>query len=195
MFISHKSNTIKAIGDTERDCRRNTKRMSLEDYWPWIASITSGDPSVIDYSGEDYTVVECTDEDVEQRLIQLSDYIVHQPMKDSIYNIKWQNDLGDAEEILDQAGKSYDPKQYVQSHLIPDDTAKDARLLSDEWTLIRAERDRLLANSDWTQGGDSPLASGKKTEWATYRTKLRDVPKDQKDKTTYASITWPSQPS
>ena len=53
----------------------------------------------------------------------------------------------------------------------------------------------LAANSDWTQGGDTPLASAKKTSWATYRTKLRDVPKDQKDKTTYASITWPSEPS
>ena len=195
MFISHKSNTIKAIGDTERDCRRNTKRMSLEDYWPWIASITSGDPPVIDYSGEDYTVVECTDEDVEQRLIQLSDYIVHQPMKDSIYNIKYYAPKRDAEEILDDEGKSHSPKQYVQSHFVPDDTAKDARLLADEWVKIRAERDRLLANSDWTQGGDTPLTSAKKTAWATYRTKLRDVPKDQKDKTTYASITWPSEPS
>ena len=101
----------------------------------------------------------------------------------------------DAEEILDNDGNSHDPKQYVQSHFVGDDTARDARVLATEWKFIRAERDRLLANSDWTQGGDTPLTSAKKTAWATYRTKLRDVPKDQKDKTTYASITWPSEPS
>ena len=84
---------------------------------------------------------------------------------------------------------------YVQTHFIGDDSTRDARLLSDEWTRIRTERDRLLANSDWTQGADSPLTSAKKTEWATYRTKLRTLPEDQKAKKTYADITWPSQPS
>ena len=84
---------------------------------------------------------------------------------------------------------------YVQTHFIGDDTAKDARILAEQWTRIRQERDKLLTNSDWTQGADSPLASAKKTEWATYRTKLRTLPEDQKAKTTYADITWPSQPS
>ena len=63
------------------------------------------------------------------------------------------------------------------------------------WKCIRKQRNNLLIECDWTQGADSPLTSAKKTAWATYRTKLRDVPKDQKDKTTYASITWPSEPS
>ena len=34
----------------------------------------------------------------------------------------------------------------------------------------------MLTQSDWTQGSDSPLSSSKKTEWATYRQGLRDVP-------------------
>ena len=198
MFISHKSNVIQHIEEIEWNCRRKTKGLDKPEYWAWLDSVTTTDSEgvkTVDYSGEtDYTLVQCNDEDMDRRMRELGEYIVSSP-DGLVYNIKWQDDLGDAEEILDQAGKSYDPKQYVQSHLIPDDTAKDARLLSDEWTLIRAERDRLLANSDWTQGGDSPLASGKKTEWATYRTKLRDVPKDQKDKKTYADITWPSEPS
>ena len=83
----------------------------------------------------------------------------------------------------------------VQGKVVEDDDAKTAWELAEEWKLIRTERDRLLANSDWTQGADSPLASAKKTAWATYRTKLRTLPEDQKDKTTYASITWPSEPS
>ena len=68
---------------------------------------------------------------------------------------------------------------YKMSHFSGDDSAKDARLLANEWKLIRRERDRLLANSDWTQANDTALASAKVTAWATYRTKLRDVPKDQ----------------
>ena len=37
---------------------------------------------------------------------------------------------------------------------------------------IRGYRDKLLANSDWTQVADAPV---NKTTWATYRQALRDV--------------------
>ena len=63
-----------------------------------------------------------------------------------------------------------------------------------EWERIRSVRDDLLSKSDWTQGVDSPLASDKKTEWQTYRGKLRSLPEDQKSKTKYLDITWPTQP-
>ena len=193
MFISHKSNVIQAIRDTEWQCRRKTKGLDKSEYWAWEESVTTD--GVVDYSGETgYTIVECRDEDVSERLVQLDDYVSIKP-EGTTYNIKYYTSKRDAEEILDPDGKSFDPKQYISSHFIPDDSAKDARILADEWKQIRTERDRLLTNSDWTQGADSPLASGKKTEWATYRTKLRTLPEDQKDKTTYASITWPSEPS
>ena len=205
MFIGHKSNTIQVISDVEWICRSQLKGQTPEEYWAWVKTKTtvSGTApdtvTTVDFSGEtEYTIVECKidDEDIEERLKQLGEYITDQfGIVSNIYNIKWQDDIGNAEEILGDDGKSQDPKVYVQSHFVPDDTAKDARLLAEEWTQIRRERDRLLTNSDWTQGSDSPLASGKKTEWATYRTKLRTLPEDQKDKTTYASITWPSQPS
>ena len=64
----------------------------------------------------------------------------------------------------------------------------------EEWSRIRTVRDDLLAKSDWTQGADTPLASGKKTEWTTYRGKLRDLPEDQKSKTKFSDITWPTKP-
>ena len=64
----------------------------------------------------------------------------------------------------------------------------------EEWSRIRTVRDDLLVKSDWTQGADTPLASGKKTEWATYRDKLRDLPEDQKSKTKFSDITWPTKP-
>ena len=43
-------------------------------------------------------------------------------------------------------------------------------------TSKRSERNRLLAETDWTQVSDSPLSSDKKTEWANYRTALRNLP-------------------
>jgi hypothetical protein len=41
---------------------------------------------------------------------------------------------------------------------------------------IRAERDRLLSESDWTQVADAPV---NKAAWATYRQALRDLPSQE----------------
>jgi len=41
---------------------------------------------------------------------------------------------------------------------------------------IRAQRDGLLLECDWTQVGDAPLTNEKKEEWRTYRQALRDLP-------------------
>lgn len=60
--------------------------------------------------------------------------------------------------------------------------------------MIRTRRDGLLAESDWTQMPDSPLTSSKKTEWATYRQALRDLPATN-SATTEADVVWPTKPS
>ncbi len=57
---------------------------------------------------------------------------------------------------------------------------------------VRADRDGLLQDCDWTQMPDSPLSDLKKTEWATYRTNLRNVPAQSGFPT---NITWPTKPS
>jgi len=41
---------------------------------------------------------------------------------------------------------------------------------------IRDQRDRLLAESDWTQLTDAPLTDEEKTAWAAKRQAWRDVP-------------------
>ena len=191
MYISHKSNVLQHIHETEWQCRRNTKGQTKAEYWVWLDSVTSGDPPVADYSGETgYVIVECTDEDVQARLSQLGDY----SSMDGVYNIKYYTAKRDAEEINNVDGNSHEPKQYVSSHFVGDDSAKDARLLADEWIQIRKERDRLLTSTDWTQASDTALTSAKVTAWATHRTKLRTLPSDQSSKTTYADITWPPEP-
>ena len=182
MFISHKSNVIQQVHETEWQCRRLTKGMSKPEYWAWLETITSGDPPTVDYSGETgYTIVECTDEDVTARLAQLSDY-----QAEGVYNIKYYTSKRDAEEILDIDGRSHSPKQYVQSHFVGDDSAKEARLLADKWANVRRERNRKLAETDYLALSDNTLSNDMKK----YRQDLRDVP-TQSDPD---NITWPSKP-
>ena len=189
MFISHKSNVLQQVHEQEWQCRRRTKGMSKTEYGEWTATISSGDPPVVDYSGETgYTIIECTDEDVQARLIQLNDYINHNRMPEEalVYNIKYYASKRDAEEILNDEGKSHDPKQYVSSHFVPDDSAKDARLLADKWANVRRNRNKKLAETDYLALSDNTLADNMKT----YRQELRDVPK-QSDPD---DITWPTKP-
>ena len=169
MFISHKNNVIQHIHEQEWQCRRLSKGMDKAEYWAWLETVTTD--GVADYSSEtDYSIVE-TEVDVEG--LKRSGHITSD-IGGKYYHLKWD---------------------ASKKEVVKDDDAKAAWELSEEWKSIRSKRDGLLTNSDWTQGADSPLASGKKTEWATYRTKLRTLPEDQKAKKTYADITWPSQPS
>jgi len=57
------------------------------------------------------------------------------------------------------------------------------------WETLRAERDRLLAASDWTVLGDSPTPTA---AWKTYRQALRDLPANTADP---FNPVWPTPPS
>jgi len=189
MFISHKSNVLQTVHETEWQCRRKVKGLDKSEYWTWLDSVTSGDPPVADYSGETgYVIVECTDENVQTRLNQLGDY-----QADGVYNIKYYASKRDAEEIKDVDGNSHDPKQYVSSHFVGQDDTKDARILAEKWANVRSQRDRLIAETDWRVivASESDEGSDLPTKWKTYRTDLRDVP-SQADPD---NITWPTKPS
>ena len=192
MFISHKSNVIQQIDQDEWQCRRKSKGLNGEEYWAWITSITTQDDDDIDvvtYPSEDFTIVECTDEDVQARLNQLGDYINNdrRPTEALVYNITWSDSKVNCEEVLDMDGKSQDPKVYVQSHFKGNDSDKNARLLADKWTAVRRDRDRRIADTDYLALSDSTLASDMKT----YRQALRDVPEDNAD---VDNINWPTKP-
>lgn len=50
--------------------------------------------------------------------------------------------------------------------------------LNDEqkWSLVKQERNKLLALSDWTQILDAPMSTEQREAWGVYRQALRDVP-------------------
>jgi len=58
----------------------------------------------------------------------------------------------------------------------------------------RHYRDHLLAESDWTQVTDSALTDEKKSEWAAYRTSLRNLP-DHQNWPYLEDADWPTKPS
>ena len=178
MYISHKSNVLQTVHETEWQCRRKVKGLNKSEYWTWLASVTSGDPPVVDLSGETgYTIVECTDEDVQARLNQLSDY-----QAEGVYNISWSDSKVSAVTGQDMAGEDI----TIQTHFSGDDTAKDARLLADKWVNVRRDRDSRIVETDYLALKDNTLS----TDMKTYRQELRDVP-SQSDPD---DITWPDKP-
>ena len=173
MFISHKSNTIQYINETEWQCRMLSKGLTKPEYWVWEESITNA-KGVVDYSGETgYTIVECTDEDVQARLVELDDYIDRKP-EGKTYNIKYYASKRDG------------------SHFVGDDTAKDKRILDEEWVRIRAKRDGLLAETDWMMLSDTGTVSA---AWKNYRKALREIPQSQDSVKKFEDIKWPDKPS
>jgi len=75
--------------------------------------------------------------------------------------------------------------------VVQDEAAENAREAIGVWHTLRTERNYLLAESDWTQYLDSPLADEAKAEWATYRQSLRDQPANTPDPT---NPSWPEAP-
>ena len=69
---------------------------------------------------------------------------------------------------------------------------------TEPWRLLREERNRLLAETDWRASSDLTLS----TEWKTYRQQLRDLPKTSTPKLIgdtnsldMTSVDWPTKPS
>ena len=123
-------------------------------------------------------------------------------MKYSIYNISTglittqgsSTHLTDLSDILLESGEGIIQGHYDRAtQKIVDGvvTSYTADILPE----VRRKRNTLLSESDWTQMSDSPLSASKKTEWATYRQTLRDIPTAQSSVTDIDNITWPTKPS
>ncbi|MFH1914427.1 MAG: tail fiber assembly protein [Pseudomonadota bacterium] len=70
---------------------------------------------------------------------------------------------------------------------VVDEVARDAAMAAD----IRAQRDRLLAECDWTQLADAPLSEDERDAWTAYRQELRDVPQQAGFPD---AVGWPVEP-
>lgn len=78
----------------------------------------------------------------------------------------------------------YDGKGNLISETRVDATPED---IAREWAGVRQERNRLLAESDWTQTSD---ATADKQAWLIYRQALRDIT----TQTDPINIVWPIPP-
>jgi hypothetical protein len=56
---------------------------------------------------------------------------------------------------------------------------------------IRAKRNLLLLDCDWTQLLDAPISESQKLDWANYRQSLRDLPATISDD---GLVSWPTKP-
>ena len=80
--------------------------------------------------------------------------------------------------------------------------AKVAELNAAEpFNLLRQERNKRIAETDWTQLKDISLDSIREKNWKEYRQALRDLPNsstpklDSRGQLDMSSVTWPDKPS
>lgn len=95
-------------------------------------------------------------------------------------------------DVTDQYEFLFDQITYHNKRIT---VANDVVVLEDipvppvTWDTIRAERDKLLAASDYTQLLDAPVPN--QSEWAAYRQQLRDITQSFASPDT---VVWPNAP-
>ncbi len=170
MFIAVKDAKILNINQTEWQCRRKAKGLDKSDYWTWLATVTSGDPPVPDFSGEDYEIVE-------------TDAPLSYQDKDK--------DGNDITVTFNESGHIHEGHYHLKwdgSKIVKDDDSLTACQIAESWKSIRNDRNRRLAETDYLALKDNTLSTAMKE----YRNKLRLVPQDNSDPD---NITWPNKPS
>ena len=183
MFLATKNTKLIAIHEVEWQCRRKAKGLDKSAYWTWLETVTTKDENGVksyDFSGEDYEIVETdaplsyesTDEDGNTRTISFNESgHITLDLEGTHYHLTWNG-----------------------SEIVKDDTAKAAYDLAEEWKQIRAERNKLLAETDWVVIKARENGGQVAEKWKTYRVGLRNIPSEQSDATKYSEITWPTRP-
>ena len=105
-----------------------------------------------------------------------------------------------AEWVLD--GETYSGLTWLDSNQTkPTESEVNAEITrltnAEPMRLLRVERDRRIAKTDWRASSDLTLVSA----WSTYRQALRDLPAsaspslDSNGNLDLTSVTWPTEPS
>ena len=89
---------------------------------------------------------------------------------------------------FDEDNKDY--REYLE-WVAEGNTAEAAEKYAITWDEIRATRDQILRDTDWTMTSGATVDQA---QWAAYRQVIRDIPQTYKDKTP-ADVVWPTQPS
>ena len=115
-------------------------------------------------------------------------------IKDSITNeistIKLSNSDGTNSFIpFDEENTDY--QEYLAWKAIDGNEPEAADEDTLTWDDIRATRDQILRDTDWTM---TTGATVDQAQWAAYRQVIRDIPQTYKDKTP-DDVVWPTQPS
>ena len=90
---------------------------------------------------------------------------------------------GNIIEVDENDAKHSTQHGYTQSQI-------ETQLAEELAVEVRSERNRLLIETDWTQGRDVVLSND--AEWKTYRQALRDLSSQSGFP---SNVTWPTKPS
>ena len=112
-------------------------------------------------------------------------------------NAKWGFANGDKyENLIWMSGNSY-PKPTEEE---VNQKLKELQI-AEPMRLLRVERNKLIAETDWTQLKDIDLDIIRERNWKNYRQALRDLPAKSNPKLNsmggldMSSVTWPTIPS
>ena len=104
------------------------------------------------------------------------------------------------------AGDSYANLEWLdETQTKPTEDEVNAKIAeleaAEPFKLLREERNKLIAETDWTQLKDISLDSIREKNWKEYRQALRDLPNGSTPKLDsygdldMSSVTWPDKPS
>ena len=102
----------------------------------------------------------------------------------SLYQFRFN--MGDVPDAV-PVGWNYDGTNFTDP-----DTRTDEEKFNDSLYRLRARRNGLLTESDWTQAKDVSLSNV--DEWTTYRQSLRDITNGLTTVADIEAITWPTKP-
>jgi len=104
-------------------------------------------------------------------------------------------------------GDTYDSIEWYSNNTetLPTEDEVNAKIVeleaAEPMKLLREERNKLIAETDWTQLKDISLDSIREKNWKEYRQALRDLPNGSTPKLNsyggldMSSVTWPDKPS